>query len=203
MVQFVRDKKGIFVSLFKDNNDAIGTVQRMLARGRSSLGFFLGDRMQRESLFYERVNADRVFVAFLNRRPVGYLGFQWQGEGPYEAGLADFFRCYGYFGGCWRWWLFRFFEWRTKSLGFYVYGLKVSQKARRNGVASALMQSVEDHAKTLGAKAIYLEVHCENLGAKALYHSLGYACEKTYVFRLLRPFFGVSGFERWSKTILL
>lgn len=202
MVQFVQDKNGFVVSLFEDSNDPGGKVRRMLARGRGSLRFFLGDRMQRESLFCGCLNANRVFVAYRNRRPVGYLGFQWRGEGPYAAGLLDFLRCYGNLGGRWRWWMFNFFEWRTKSLGFYIYGLKVVQNARRNGVASTLMQSVEDYAKALGAEAIYLEVHCDNVGAKAFYHSLGYRCERTYVFRVIRPFFGVSGFERWSKALL-
>ena len=189
------------IRLLMDMDDVDGTFHRMLAEGRSSLRFFLGDRQRRASLFTGNLVDDRVFVASLNGRPAGYLCFQWQGRGPYRPALADFRRCFGRLWGELRWLAFHFFERRTYPLGFYVYGLKVSRWARRHGVASALMQAAEAHARGLSARRISLEVHCDNQPAIRFYEHCGFHVEKIHVFRWLKPLFGVSGFVRLVRDI--
>lgn len=191
----------VSVALLSETKDPDGVFRKMVARGRGSLRFFLGDRVSRQAVFADRLVPERIFVARLNGIPVGYLGFQYGGIGPYVPNFRDFCRSYGFFSGLWRSVLFRFFETRTKHLGFYVHGIKVSRRARRCGVASALMQAAAEQARLLGATEVFLEVHLENSGAHAFYERLGYVRVKRLKLGLLKPVFGVSGFDRLRKPV--
>ena len=56
----------------------------------------------------------------------------------------------------------------------YVEALDVWADHRRQGFATALMQSAEVHAKAAGATEIGLSVGVENAPARALYRKMGY-----------------------------
>lgn len=162
------------MSLLANFTDKGGRARRQVARGRGVLSLFLGDADVRHRLFADRIHDDRVLVACLDGQVVGFMTFQFAGRGPYAPTLADFEACYGGFSGRWRWWLFCILEWRTKGLGFYVYGLKVFPKRRRQGVATALMAAAEAHALTLGAATVSLEVHRSNVPACEFYAGRGF-----------------------------
>ena len=56
-----------------------------------------------------------------------------------------------------------------------VQKLYVAPAARRRGVGSALMRAVEDRARTLGYRTLYLETHSRLEAAVRLYEALGYS----------------------------
>ena len=162
----------------------------LLATGRGSLAFLLGDEHSRFRLFSGRINWDRVLLARQDDRTVGFLAFQWVGEGPYSPKLADFMREFGPVSGFFRCMANHVLEWRNRRQGFYVYGLKIIPEARRSGIASALLAAAECHARTLNANSVELEVYDTNTGALAFYRAHGY--EVQGVCRL-----GI--FIRWLK----
>jgi ribosomal protein S18 acetylase RimI-like enzyme len=57
---------------------------------------------------------------------------------------------------------------------FILNDLFVSEQARRNGVASALMSAAVKFASTLGAARLSLSTAITNDAAQALYHSAGW-----------------------------
>lgn len=64
-----------------------------------------------------------------------------------------------------------------------IHTLVVSEKARRKGVARALMAELENWAIQRNANEIFLEMRTSNVEAKPLYESLGYeviATRKNY-----------------------
>lgn len=56
-----------------------------------------------------------------------------------------------------------------------VYAVTVDEKARRQGVARAMLNWMFDHLREQGAKAVFLEVRSQNVPARALYRALGFA----------------------------
>ncbi|WMW79435.1 GNAT family N-acetyltransferase [Undibacterium cyanobacteriorum] len=62
--------------------------------------------------------------------------------------------------------------------------LFVDAKARRRGVAQALMNAARDFAAQDGAKGLFLETAHDNHGAQALYKSLGYLRNTEYYYFL-------------------
>ncbi|MCS7385951.1 MAG: ribosomal protein S18-alanine N-acetyltransferase [archaeon GB-1867-005] len=62
---------------------------------------------------------------------------------------------------------------RRKYLG-HILSLAVSPHHRRKGIATALLASVEERARTLGVKILRLEVRVSNLAAIKLYLKLGF-----------------------------
>ncbi len=55
----------------------------------------------------------------------------------------------------------------------------VDDKHRRAGVATVLMQKIEELAKSLGVSQVTLNVWNFNESAKALYHQLGYEVQRS------------------------
>ena len=173
----------------------------MLATGRGTLAFLLGEQDARFRLLSSGVNWDRVFLAKLDGRIVGFLAFQWENNGPYSPTLSDFSREFGKVSGLWRWGLYSLLEWRTWWRGFYVYGLKTIPKARRRGVASALLNAAEYYAKNLGAKAVELEVHDANERAFAFYRAQGYQVGGVWRLGVMSRLLGFSAVLRLVKSL--
>ena len=61
-----------------------------------------------------------------------------------------------------------------------LYDLFVVEKARRLGVARALMERARQHAQETGAARIDLETATDNVAGQALYESLGYLRERAF-----------------------
>ncbi len=60
------------------------------------------------------------------------------------------------------------------NAGFHITNIAVDEKYQRQGVASKLMQKLENIATENGCHYIYLEVRTNNTVAIGLYKSLGY-----------------------------
>src|SRR4051794_12968591 len=72
----------------------------------------------------------------------------------------------------------------------YVNGevteLYVAPRARRGGVATALLAALDDHFRDLACGAVQIEVFAPNQAARAFYARLGYEDRDLTVFRLLQ-----------------
>jgi len=173
----------------------------LLATGRGSLAFLLGDENTRFRLLSRRINWDRVLLAKLDGKTVGFLAFQWAGKGPYAPRLGDFLREFGNVSGLLRCALNGLLELRKHRQGFYVYGLKVIPKARRRGVARALLLAAERYAATLNAGAVELEVYDTNARALAFYQAQGYQVGGTWRLRVMSRWLKYSAVLRLTKSV--
>jgi len=162
----------------------------LLATGRGSLAFLLGNEDVRFRLFSRRINWDRVLIARLDGKAVGFLAFQWAGKGPYTPEIDDFVREFGTVSGVVRYVLNSLLELRTRRQGFYVYGLKVIPEARRRGIARSLLLAAERRAISLDAGAVQLEVYDTNARALAFYQAQGYKVDGAW---------RLGGISRWLK----
>lgn len=180
-----------------DDDEAL----HLLATGRGSLAFLLGNEDARFRLFSGCINWDRVVFARLDGDIAGFMAFQWQGKGPYAPKLAGFFSEFGYISGFWRWLFNLVLEARAGHEGFYVYGLKVIPAARRQGVASALMEAAEHHAASLGAGMVELEVYDTNERALAFYRALDYQVRGRVRLGFMRRLLNFSAVLRLAKSV--
>lgn len=65
-----------------------------------------------------------------------------------------------------------------------VFSLTVAPAARRRGLATALMNSLENWSATAGARRVYLQVETDNDAALALYARRGMYIAHSYHYRL-------------------
>jgi ribosomal protein S18 acetylase RimI-like enzyme len=154
-------------------------IARWVTSGRGSLAFILGDEDCRHRLLADGINWDRVLIAYRREGAVGYAAFKQHRRGPFSPGLAPFVREFGRCGGTLRYGLFMISECREWYYGFYLYGLRVRKVARRQGVASALLQAVFKQAVDSGHEKIELEVQAKNLAAQAFYAHHGFVAIRT------------------------
>jgi ribosomal protein S18 acetylase RimI-like enzyme len=81
---------------------------------------------------------------------------------------------------------------------FYLQTIAVDREMRGEGVGSALMDFVEDRARTLGFNRLSLDVSAGNQGAYELYRHRGMTVESQWPKRLVIP--GLR-FLRMTKTL--
>jgi GNAT superfamily N-acetyltransferase len=154
-------------------------IARWITSGRGSLKFILGDEECRYRLLADGINWDRVLLAYRSDDVIGYATFKHHRRGPFSPGLRPFVREFGRLGGTLRYGLFMISECREWYYGFYLYGLRVHKVARRQGVASALLQAVSEQALGSGHEKIELEVQAKNLAARAFYAHHGFVSIRT------------------------
>lgn len=65
----------------------------------------------------------------------------------------------------------------------HIHALQVRKDRQRQGLAKAIMQFLEDHARSIGFNVLTLAVESDNLPAVKLYEGLGYQCFKEKVGR--------------------
>jgi GNAT superfamily N-acetyltransferase len=63
---------------------------------------------------------------------------------------------------------------------YLLNDLFVASKARRQGVAAALLNAAADHARSLGAASLSLSTALDNAPAQALYESLGWQRDRQF-----------------------
>lgn len=154
-------------------------IARWITSGRGSLAFILGDEECRHRLLADGINWDRVLIAYRSEGAIGYATFKHHRRGPFSPGPAPFVREFGWLGGSLRYGLFMISECREWYYGFYLYGLRVRKVARRQGVASALLQAVCEQALSCGQEKVELEVQAKNLAARAFYAHHGFVSIRT------------------------
>ena len=60
----------------------------------------------------------------------------------------------------------------------YIDNVAVDRKSRRQGIASALLETSSNLAVAWGANCVYTHVHADNVAARRLYHSYGFRAPK-------------------------
>jgi ribosomal protein S18 acetylase RimI-like enzyme len=70
---------------------------------------------------------------------------------------------------------------------FYIQAMAVDKELRGDGVGSALMDFVEDHARANGSTRLSLDVSAGNKGAHKLYEHRGMIIESQWPKRLIIP----------------
>ena len=151
---------------------------------------FLGPVERASRFLAPAMREDRAYVAMDDTGVLGIAGFQEDGIGLFDIGLASLWREYGLSG------LFR-------AIGLAVLdrpevrdtllmdGIAVTAAARGRGIGTRLLAAVCDHARNRGKTGVRLDVVDTNPRAGALYERLGFiAGERTGIgpFRAIFPF---------------
>ena len=165
---------------------------RMVATGRGLLKFVLGDELQRFRLLGGSIRWSCILLAVREDVVVGFAAIKRSGCGPYAPRFRDFVHEFGLTSGSWRWSLFHMLEWRGWRSDCYLYGLKVLPSARRQGVATALVEGVVRRAAEGGARSVELDVSDRHPGARALYVKLGFRVTRELRLSRLAPWLGFS-----------
>lgn len=93
--------------------------------------------------------------------------------------------------------LFRILE-TIRDGDYYLLAIAIDEDARRQGVATALMDFAEDQARAERATRLSLDVSADNVGARRLYERRGMTIESRWPRRLRLP--GLSLY-RMSKRV--
>jgi ribosomal protein S18 acetylase RimI-like enzyme len=86
---------------------------------------------------------------------------------------------------------------------YTIQALAVLPKARRQGIATQLMESAADEARSKGLKRIVLDVLIENEGARQFYERVGFREVKRITDPRFCRWFGVQGSIRLAKDIAI
>lgn len=167
-------EQGIRISLNPPASERSAALLKLVASGRGSLDFALGDTGCRVRLLAHGLDWSGVVVAWRGRRPVGYAQMRFAGRGPYQPGWRVFLTEYGKLRGVWAGLVFHVAElWNWRSV-FYFYGLKVLPRERRQGIGKALVNAVLEHARLCGYDSVELDVGPNFEIAKRLYERCGF-----------------------------
>lgn len=74
---------------------------------------------------------------------------------------------------------------RSETPAGYIYHLFIKERYRRKGFATQAMLLLEEKAKQLGLKVLYLNVHACNMNAQHLYEKLGYQITSMHMAKQL------------------
>lgn len=177
-------------------------IARLIASGRGSLAFILGDEACRYRLLAQAINWDRILIAYRGPTALGYAAFKHHRRGPFSPGFGPFRGEFGRLRGSVRYLLFVITECREWYYGFYLYGLRVIKPARHQGIATALLTETFEQARQADYDRVELEVQVKNQGAQRLYTQQGFVRVRTtpvnWLGRLL-PFPAVVNMRRSLK----
>ena len=149
-------------------------LARLLAEGRGSLAFLIGNTACRCRLLGAAIHWDRVLLAFEGEQALGFAAFKHGRRGPFALHRRPFVREFGLLSGVVRFAGFCLSELREWRYPFLLYGLRVSKAVRQQGVGSALVQACCAHAAAQGFTRVELEVPLDNPRAQRLYLHNGF-----------------------------
>lgn len=110
---------------------------------------------------------------------LGLAGFKTAEGGLVDAGMGDLARVYGWVGALWRGPLLELLERPLQPGVFQMDGIFVDERARGQGVGSALLAAIRAEAERSGAGEVQLDVIDSNPRAKALYERVGFVATGT------------------------
>lgn len=177
------------------------SARRLLARGRGSMGFILGDADTRYRLLSSSLRWQQVILALDGNRAIGFASFKCRGRGgPYAPSLKDFLKIHGW-STLWRYPAFLLSESRDAGSGFYLYGVKVDKRYRGHGVSKILLDAIHEEARRRKADYIDLEVTNKHGRAQQIYERYGYKLLKTRRLGWLGKFFSFSSVDVMRLTL--
>ena len=158
---------------------------------RGKLGRVLGPDDRARGFFADIVSPKFALVArSADGKILGIAGYK-TAEGAFAGGtLADMTRHYGRIGGLWRGMLLEMLERDLAPEVLLMDGIFVDEAARGQGVGSALLKAIRDHAAAEGLARVRLDVIDKNPRAKSLYARVGFQDSGTQSTGPLRWLFG-------------
>lgn len=172
------------ISLHPSPSERNQALLGLVARGRSTLGFALGNGKRRVRLLSRSVNWSRVVVAWRRGEPVGHALLRFAGHGPYRPGWRVFFNEYGWLHGAYAALVFHVVELWSWQSPFYVYSLRVLPQERGHGTGEALVKAVLEHARSCGYDSVELHVGANFEVARRLYERCGFRRSDVRIGRL-------------------
>lgn len=155
------------------------------------LGRVLGPDTRAQTFLCNVLDPDYAWVARNNEdKIIGIAGFK-TAQGALVGGdYADLKDVYGTWGGLWRGLLLSVIERDLDPDVLMMDGICVDETARGQGVGTALLDAIKNHASALGKNGVRLDVIDTNPRAKSLYMRRGFETQKIettgpfrYVFR--------------------
>lgn len=159
---------------------------------------FLGPADRAARFLAPAMRANRAFVATGKTGILGIAGFQKDGTGLFEFGLAQLWREYGVSGPVRAVGLATLNR-REEKDTLLMDGIAVAAEAQGRGIGTRLLAAICDHARNLGRSHVRLDVIDTNPRARALYERQGFVAGETVglgPFRLIFPFRAVTAMRK-------
>lgn len=167
---------------------------------KAKLTPFLGPVDRAARFLAPAMRADRAFVATDGARILGIAGFQEDGIGLFDTGLAPFWREYGLSGPVRAIGLAALGRREAKDT-LLMDGIAVDSAARGRGLGTRLLAAICDHARYLGKTHVRLDVIDTNPCARALYERRGFVAGETVGLGPLRLVFPFRAVTTMRKTL--
>jgi GNAT superfamily N-acetyltransferase len=132
---------------------------------------------------------------------LGLAGIKTAEGGLVGGGFDDLARHYGWLGAAWRAPLLALFERDPEPDILQMEGLCVSEQARGQGLGTALLTAIKDHARERGDRAVRLDVIDTNPRAEALYRREGFEPRTRETLGPMRWLFGFSSALRMEAPL--
>ncbi len=161
---------------------------------------FLGPPGRAARFLAPAMRADRAFVATDGSQMLGIAGFQEDGIGLFDFGLAQLWREYGLSGPI-RAIGLAALDRRETGDTLLMDGIAVAAEARGRGIGTRLLAAVCDHARNRGKAHVRLDVVDTNPRAGALYERQGFVAGETVGLGLLRLIFPFRAVTTMRKTL--
>ena len=169
---------------------------------RGKLGFALGPDEKALDFLERAMGRDTVLCALSETGDlVGVAGFKTPQGGFVGGSLKDLGAVYGPWGGVWRGALLSLLERACEPGVLLMDGIFVAEAGRGQGVGSALLAAVEEHARAAGLSQVRLDVIDTNPRARALYERHGFKAGGTQSLGVLRHVFGFASATTMTKAV--
>lgn len=158
---------------------------------RGKLGKLMGPDARALAYFETAMDPNYVFCAIgADDTLLGLAGFKTENGSLTGGALRDMTGAYGWLGGTWRALFLSFLEREVQPGVLLMDGICVSPAARSQGVGTALLSAVKEHARHSGLNSVRLDVIDRNPRARALYEREGFVATGRVRTGLLEPVFG-------------
>ncbi|WP_187430499.1 hypothetical protein ROLI_006690 [Roseobacter fucihabitans] len=146
----------------------------------AKLGRVLGPHKRAKAFLCQVMDPEFALVARnAHGEILGIAGFK-TAQGALVGGeYSDLKQFYGDWGGLWRGLLLTVLERDVEPDILLMDGICVEATARGLGLGTALLETIKQHARSLGKSAVRLDVINTNPRAKALYMRCGFEATKT------------------------
>jgi ribosomal protein S18 acetylase RimI-like enzyme len=132
---------------------------------------------------------------------LGMAGFKTDEGALVDGTLEDMRSVYGLWGGFWRGLILDVLEREATSGQLLMDGIFVSEKARGQGIGSALLEAVFEEGRQRGLSSVRLDVIDTNPRARALYERAGFKATKSEETGPFKHVFGFSSSTRMERQI--
>ncbi len=167
---------------------------------RDKLFFALGPDDRGQAYFERAMRSDRAFIAYEGDEVLGIAGFDIGNGGLIQERFLDFFGLYGV-GALWRMTLLSVFARQRMPGTLQIDGIAVASQHRSKGIGSALMQALEEKARSVNCHNMALDVINTNGRARALYERMGFEAMRSYNLYFLSRFFNFQSATHMVKAL--